>query len=85
MDVRLPPLLMGLISMMAAVCVCLFPETKGIMLPEYIEDMDGGPLWSTLFGKSKRKHYGHNVRRNSETDEPIFDYEYVKKHSFASK
>jgi hypothetical protein len=52
-DARLPPLVLGVMSVIAAFFVLFFPETKGIPLPEDLEDLDAGPFLN-LFARRKR-------------------------------
>lgn len=62
-DTRLPPLVLGILSLTAACIVLLFPETKDTELPEDIEDLDPGPVLGLI--PRYRKNKDQTVRQEN--------------------
>ncbi|CAD6186664.1 unnamed protein product [Caenorhabditis auriculariae] len=53
-DKNAPALLIAMMSLLAALLVLLVPDTKGIRMPEDIDDFNGGPLLRLLRRKKPR-------------------------------
>uniref|UniRef100_A0A914XEY2 Major facilitator superfamily (MFS) profile domain-containing protein n=1 Tax=Plectus sambesii TaxID=2011161 RepID=A0A914XEY2_9BILA len=73
-DVRLPPLILGSMSVVAAFCVFFFPETKGIALPEDLADLNAGPFLNFI---ARRKGKTENDKVKEKKNSQILDNETI--------